>query len=58
MPHPSKVWRVCLRKRKFLTKRAACNAKRRREQACSGLLRVYFCPYCSGWHLSKDLHNG
>ncbi|MDO4781332.1 MAG: hypothetical protein Q4A34_03030 [Candidatus Saccharibacteria bacterium] len=45
----------CRQKRRFTSERAAMEALMLRElQLRSEPLRVYHCPWCRGWHLTRS----
>ena len=55
MTKPDKKWADCDSKRRYVTpqeaERSAKTARRKRDEK----LRVYRCPHCQGWHLTKKI---
>ena len=47
---PDTIFRMCTRKVRHLTKRAAKRELRSGGKRFSGC-HVYHCPVCSGWHI-------
>ena len=48
------VWNCCLRKKRYRTENEAEKGiKRYEEIRPKEQLRVYFCPYCFGFHITK-----
>lgn len=55
MTLPDKTWADCSSKRRYLSpQEAEKNAKVARRKR-NERLRVYRCPHCAGWHLTKKL---
>lgn len=54
-----KRWAMCESKHRYADKKAAVSAvnfamKFRRNHGRAESLRYYSCPYCRGWHLTKE----
>ena len=47
-------WPLCSSGKKVFDKRGAEGARNRRQRGGSGGLRVYTCPTCGWWHLTRS----
>lgn len=50
---PQKVYWSCTRKHRYPNRRAAQTATIRLMDR-TGLMNVYECPYCAGWHIGHS----
>ena len=51
----SRFIRMCASKRFYRTEGRALRAKKKCERSRPGTkLRIYACPFCLGWHLTKQ----
>ena len=48
-----KMWRMCLRKKKYRSEYIANSVARQAKEKRGVTLYVYSCPICGYWHLTK-----